>query len=242
MPEIQIIPFGDRALLVNFEPRIDLRINRQVVALNRALLALTIPGLEYTTPAYCSLTIGFNPGRTTFAALKDTVVQLAGEGDENSTPETEGRRLIIPVCYAPEFAPDRQEVEEVTGLPFAAIIRLHTETLFRVYMLGFLPGFAYMGKTPAALHCPRKREPRLSVPEGAVGLAGSQTGIYPVTAPGGWQLIGRTPLRIFDDRLDQPFLFQPGDTVQFREIDRHTFEAIRQAVRRQTFDLNHWYE
>jgi len=220
---LSIRPYGDQALLVEFELRINPATNDAVVALARALAAAAVPGLGACTPAYCSLTVGYDPAVLPYSEAEKLIIRL----NSNAVAVAGASRLLrVPVCYEADFAPDLTEVTAHTGLSAAEVIRLHTTTEFRVYMLGFLPGFAYLGRLPAALDCPRKTTPRLRVPAQAVGLAGLQTGIYPVEAPGGWQLIGRTPLAVFDAGREQPFLFQAGDRVQFEAVSSAEFAQL----------------
>jgi len=221
------LPYGDSAMLINFEQKIDSIINEQVMALHKSLEAAEIDGITFLIPAYCSLTVGFDNTLTTFKELKALVASFVKEKVNNiSTPSNSIIR--IPVCYEGPFKMDLLEVMEHTQLSRQSIISLHTSITFRVYMLGFVAGFAYMGSLPEALKCPRKAAPRLKVPEGSVGLAGLQTGIYPTEAPGGWQIIGRTPLKMFDHLQPSPSLLQPGDQVQFKAIDKEEFHAIEQ--------------
>jgi KipI family sensor histidine kinase inhibitor len=168
------------------------------------------------------LTIGYNPSVIRFEALCNKIKALKIQ--KTKTPDS--RKLNIPVCYEEDFAIDLKEVKSQTGLSTSEIINIHTSTLFQVYMMGFLPGFPYLGKVPEALFCKRKDNPRLKVPARSVGLAGYQTGIYPSQAPGGWQIIGQTPLDIFDASKAHPFLFRAGDQVQFQEISGFDFENI----------------
>ncbi|RMG76867.1 MAG: 5-oxoprolinase subunit PxpB [Bacteroidetes bacterium] len=215
----EFFPLGDAALVIQFESGISPEINRQVVALAKKIETANLTGIRFLVPAYCSLTVGYDPAQTNFATL---VGQIQALPDDPATEaETSEKDLLeIPVCYEPPFSPDLDEVCALTGCSPDEIIRLHTTTVFRVYMLGFLPGFPYLGRLPEVLSCPRKRRPRLRVPAGAVGLAGLQTGIYPVEAPGGWQIIGQTPMRIFAPERQPPFLFEAGRHVRFYPISK----------------------
>jgi len=219
------MPYGDSAMLINFEQKIDPSINQKVMALHRALEVSGIAGITFLIPAYCSLTIGFDKNVISFSKLKSTIDSFAKE-EMNQLSNNASRLVHIPVCYESPFKLDMLDVMEHTQLSRKNIISLHTSIKFRVYMLGFVAGFAYMGKLPQSLNCPRKSVPRIIVPEGSVGLAGLQTGIYPTEAPGGWQIIGRTPLKMFDHDNASPSLLQPGDEVQFKAIDKIEFDAI----------------
>ena len=225
--------YGDRALLVNFEQKIDAEVNEEVIALNEWILAERIQGLTYTVPAYCSLTLAYDPFVLEREVLTEKISAFSQSQKEEK--EREKRLLRIPVCYEESFAPDKEEVLGQTGLSWEEVLNLHTQTRFRVFMLGFLPGFTYMGKLPQALFCQRRKEPRLQVPKSSVGLAGFQTGIYPSVAPGGWQLIGKTPLEIFDPGRQDPFLFKAGDELHFYQIDLADFESIEKEVESQRF-------
>lgn len=207
-----IQPFGDRALLINWEQRIDPELNATVHAWQQAIEQAAIKGVAYSIPAYCSLTVVFNPLQIAFDALAEKIKNF--KTPKQSTGHT-GRTLEIPIEYD---GADLPKVAKRTGLSEPEIIGLHSNRPYRVYLIGFLPGFPYLGPLPEALHCPRKSTPRQSVPAGAVGLAGAQTGIYPFEAPGGWQIIGQTPLKVFDAEAQDPFLLRPGDTVIFKPV------------------------
>ncbi|MEM1120715.1 MAG: 5-oxoprolinase subunit PxpB [Bacteroidota bacterium] len=252
--------YGDQALLVNFEQRIDPAINAAVIALQNAIEQAQIDGVTFQIPAYCSLTVGYDPSKIEFAVLSEVVRQIGaglverasacpvtkalafdpscgGKSKDLLTGRTKvsrngfgtscstSRLLRIPVCYEPPYALDLEDLSTQKGISQEDIINLHTSQTFKVYMLGFLPGFVFMGKLPNALQCNRKVTPRLRVPPSSVGIAGLQTGIYPTESPGGWQIIGRTPLTIFDPKKEQPFYFRAGDEVQFYAISKEEFLA-----------------
>ncbi len=223
---MEFLPYGDSALLINFEQKIDEQINQRVIALHQALEISGIEAITFLIPAYCSITVGFDPMRITYEELKSIIASFAEE-EANQVSKFPSAIINIPVCYEPPFAMDFDEVSNHTHLSSESIIALHTSTIFRVYMLGFVAGFTYMGILPKPLECPRKAVPRLKVPTGSVGLAGLQTGIYPSEAPGGWQIIGQTPLTMFDPDKSNPSLLQPGDRVRFKEVDTAEFERIK---------------
>jgi KipI family sensor histidine kinase inhibitor len=211
-------PYGDRALLIEWEQRIDPAINSAVIRLSRLIEAAKIEGVQFCIPAYCSLTVGFQPQLTDYAQLCRQIQSLSGPDAAAPTMQYAPRKVTIPVCYESRYAPDLPWVSQQLGLDPEYIIHLHTHTVFRVYMLGFMPGFPYLGTLPKVLDTPRKTAPRLNVPAGSVGLAGLQTGIYPIASPGGWQIIGRTPLKIFDPEREEPFLLNAGDEVRFEAV------------------------
>ena len=207
-----IQPFGDRALLINWGQRIAPELNATVHAWQQAIEHSAIKGVAYSIPAYCSLTVVFNPLQIAADTLAEKIQALKVPGPSTGYA---GRTLEIPVDYN---GTDLPEVARRTGLSVPEIIDLHSKRPYRVYLIGFLPGFPYLGPLPEALYCPRKHTPQKSVPSGAVGLAGAQTGIYPFEAPGGWQIIGQTSLKVFDTGAEDPFLLRPGDTVIFKPV------------------------
>ncbi|MEQ8704275.1 MAG: 5-oxoprolinase subunit PxpB [Phaeodactylibacter sp.] len=209
---MKILPFGDRALLINWPQRIDPEINAEVHAWQRAIDRAQIKGVAYSIPAFCSLTLVFNPLEVSFATLKAELESLKVNTDG---PPKSGRTFDIPVAYN---GADLSAVARHTGLSTSEIIKQHSNRAYQVYMIGFLPGFPYLGPVPEPLHCPRKTTPRRSVPAGAIGLAGAQTGIYPFEAPGGWQIIGQTPTPVFHPKAEAPFLLRAGDTVIFTPL------------------------
>lgn len=227
-----ILPYGDNALLVNFDQRIDPSVNDQVIALNEAIKGL--PGVTFTIPAYSSLTVGFDREQLRFQDLRNNISSRHTTDQEESAWVT---TYHIPVCYESAYAPDMAGVMEYTGLTKEAIIAKHTEVTFRVFMVGFVAGFGYLGPLPKALYCPRKSNPRKLVEEGSVGLAGYQTGIYPTDAPGGWQLIGKTPVPTFRPAQTQPALLQPGDFVRFKAISTEEFLTIEESVKTGSYEV-----
>ncbi len=236
---MELLPFGDQALLVNFEQRVQVEVNQKVMAMYRAVKAADRAEVTFLIPAYCSLVIGYNPEISDFQHLRSWLKELKIEKEGHVEPE---RKLKIPVCYHPSYGLDLKEVAKLTGLDVESIIDLHTSHTFRVFMLGFLPGFAYMGPLPEKLQCARKSTPREKVPPGSVGLAGNQTGIYPDEAPGGWRIIGKSPLPIFSTQGHEPFLFQAGDLVRFEAIEDARFQEIQVQCTEGTFDWESIYE
>lgn len=217
---ISILPYGDTAMLINFEQRIDRMIHARVALLGDILK--DIAGITDVIPAYCSLTVVFDRTQISYGQLKEAIDSV----DLTSIPSAESvqsRKITVPVCYDPEFGPDLEAVSLHTGKTIEEIIQSHLNTEFYVYMLGFMPGFVYMGDMPEAFFCHRKPVPRTRVPRGSVGLAGLQTAIYPFESPGGWQIIGRTPVVLFDPQKEPPNLFMPGDLVRFKEIGKDEF-------------------
>ena len=207
---------GDRALLVELGDGISPLVNKKVRELFLCLKNNRVEGVVETVPGYRSLLIVYDPLKITLSALKERLNKFHTTIDRSEIPKP--RTLEIPVVYGGEYGPDLDWVAEFHRVPPEEIIRLHTGTTYRVYMIGFTPGFAYMGQLPEAIITPRRETPRTAVPRGSVGIAQSQTGVYPVESPGGWQIIGRTPLRLFDPEKWPPTPLEMGDLVKFLSI------------------------
>lgn len=225
--DVRFLPAGDTALIVEFGDRIERALSDRVLQLSERIHAAELPGIVETVPTFRSLMVHYDPTVTNGA-------QLAGE-IRARIKEVEGRarrrRLWrLPACYAPNFAPDLDWVAEQTGLAPREIIARHGETQFHVYMIGFAPGCPYMGDLPAELDLPRRVDPRQRVPAGSIAIATGLSIIYPVESPGGWHLIGATPVRLFDPQWEEPSLLAPGDAVRFEPIGPEDYEAIRAAV------------
>ena len=207
---------GDRALLVEYGDGIDPVINEKVRAMT-ALLKKNLPaGVEAVVPAYRSLSILYEPLATNPDRLTEILHAL--EADSDAIQVAEPKIVPIPVCYGGGFGPDIGIVMEHTGLREDEVIAIHASVDYPIYMIGFTPGFCYLGGLDRRLQTPRRKTPRISLPAGSVGLAESQTGMYPVESPGGWQIIGRTPLRLFAPARENPFLYEAGDRIRFVPI------------------------
>ncbi len=215
--EPRLLLAGDSALVVEFGDEISLEVNRKVHALADALGKASLPGLGEAVPTYRSLLIHYDPLRLSCDEVKAFVSEVLQTCEEKLPLKP--RVVEIPVVYGGESGPDIEFVAEHSGLfSVEEVIRLHSGAAYTVYMLGFAPGFAYLGGMPEAIATPRLETPRTLVPAGSVGIAGEQTGIYPIATPGGWRLIGRTPLKLFDPEHDPPTLLKAGDTVRFVPI------------------------
>jgi len=221
----RIVPVGDATFVVEFEERIDPAVNACAVATADAIRAAAIPGVRDVVPTYRSVAIYFDPLRTDTDALLERITHEA----ESAGPGTvlPGEPVRIPVCYGGDLGPDLPQVAAFAKLSEDEVVRLHGTATYRVFMLGFVPGFAYLGMVDPRIAMPRRATPRVRVPCGSVGIAGVQTGIYPAETPGGWQLIGRTPVRPFDPSRADPFLMKAGDAVQFYPIDRAEFDRLQ---------------
>lgn len=222
MSDFRIVAAGESALIVEFEERIDPAINARAIACAEAIHTARVAGVRDVVPAYRSVAVYFDPLRTDGDALRQRMAQEAAQppGPPAASPEP----IRIPVCYGGDLGPDLADLATFAGMAEADVVRTHADATYRVFMLGFVPGFAYLGIVDRRIAMPRRSTPRVRVPAGSVGVAGVQTGVYPVETPGGWQLIGRTPVKPFDPSRDEPFLMTAGDAVQFYPIDRAEFD------------------
>ena len=217
-------PLGDRALVVHLGNGIDLSTFRAVRSLVAQLAATPPDGMVEFVPAFTTITIYYDPLRTTEEHLRSSLGELSAELDSLPTPEP--RIVEIPVCYGGEFGCDLEFVAQQAGLAPGEVVAIHAEGEYLVHMIGFAPGFPYLGGMSPRIAAPRRSSPRLKIPAGSVGIAGDQTGIYPLETPGGWQLIGRTPLALFHPEQDPPTLLQAGDVVRFRSITPEQFREL----------------
>lgn len=219
-------PVGDRALLIKFGEAIDLQINRKVHAFCKAVEGARIYGAEECVPTYASLLVYYDPLKTSYERMVFAMKDLESETAEYDA-EREERTVVVPTVYGGSFGSDLAGVAEFHGLTETEVVRFHSETAYVVYMLGFIAGFPYMGTVPDVIATPRLENPRLKINAGSVGIAGNQTGIYPREAPGGWRIIGRTPLMLFNPNAEQqPALFQPGDRVRFKPVSEREYETL----------------
>ncbi|MGQ9645732.1 MAG: 5-oxoprolinase subunit PxpB [Thermodesulfobacteriota bacterium] len=212
---------GDRGLLLEFGDEISPEVNEKVRRMALALQPEAIEGIIDVVPTYRSLLVVYNPLIIPTEDLKRSLKKLEASLREVSFPDP--KLTKIPVLYGGTFGPDLGKVAEYLHLPPEEVIRLHCSKPYFIYMIGFMPGFPYMGELPDALVMPRLKTPRLSVPAGSVAIAQKQTGIYPVESPGGWQILGRTPVKLFDPEKDPPALLRMGDLVQFYPIGEKEF-------------------
>lgn len=234
----RIFPLGESALTVEFGNEISLELNDEVLRLAKVFEQKTFPGFIEIVPAYSSLTIFYDvftvrKNFPEFAIAFDAVknfVETARQ-DLAETPPAESRTIEIPVSFAEENAPDLESVAARNNLTKEKVIEIFLEGTYRVFMLGFLPGFSYMGEVDERIAAPRRNVPRTRVEKGSVGIAGRQTGIYSLESPGGWQIIGRTPLELFTPEAETPTFLQAGDTVKFFAISKEDFVAETQRHR-----------
>jgi inhibitor of KinA len=225
----RIFPLGDSALTIDFGNTIDENINRKIISLFKVLQIDPLPGMIEAIPAYSSISILYN-----VIALKKnvpadkTVYEWIREKTEfflrqhNQSDNSASAIIKIPVCYDEEFAPDMARIIKEKKISKEEVIQIHTGKQYRVYMLGFLPGFPYLGEIDEKIAMPRKPQPQ-SVAAGSVAIAGKQTGIYPLTSPGGWSVIGRTPIKLFDAEKEELTLLKAGNMVEFYSISKEEF-------------------
>ena len=211
--KLKIVPLGDSALLIQLGDEIDITVNRQVHTLAALVAASRLNGIIETVPAYGTLLLHYDPLILTYSEIHEWVNARLDRIQDAKTREP--RQLEVPVRYGGEHGVDLQFVADYHHIGLEEVIRIHSKRIYTVYMMGFTPGFPYMGKLDDAIVTPRLETPRTRVPAGTVAIAGSQTGIYPMDSPGGWRLIGHTSLRLFDPESESPFLFSPGDEVKF---------------------------
>jgi 5-oxoprolinase (ATP-hydrolysing) subunit B len=220
----RLLTAGEGAVVVEFGDTVDPALNDAVQRLDAAIRDARIAGVIETTPTYRSVLVNFDPLAIDPAELGRRLLVLVAQ--PAATASRTLRRWFIPVAFGGEHGWDLEEVGTRTGLGVARVIALHCATEYRVYMLGFSPGYAYLGAPPAELQLPRRATPRLMVPANAVMQGGGQAGISPLAMPSGWHILGRTPIRLFDMRRDPPFLLAPGDRVRFQAIDADAFARM----------------
>jgi KipI family sensor histidine kinase inhibitor len=213
---------GDSALVAEFAARIDPDINERVRVLAAALRRQWGAILRDVVVGYCTVTVYFDPLQVDASWLESEIYAIEARTRE-SVPDG-GASIEVPVCYDDDLGPDLPDVAGFGGCSREEVVALHTARTYRVYMVGFIPGFAYMGEVDPRIAAPRRSTPRTAVPAGAVAIAGGQTGIYPAVTPGGWNIIGRTSLKPYDPERIEPFLFRPGDEVRFVRVSRAEVE------------------
>lgn len=227
MIDFRIEPAGDAALRVELPARVDEEISARVTAIAETVRSRWADIVKDAVVGYHTLTVYFDPLTIDGRWLEEELAVIAA--DTGVVPGASRGQLEIPVCYGGELGPDLADVAHAAGCSEEEVIVLHTARNYRVFVVGFVPGFGYMGPVDPRLALPRRRTPRIRVPAGSVALAGGQTGIYPMETPGGWHLIGRTPIRPFDPARVQPVLFRPGDAVRFRSVSRAEFDEMSAA-------------
>lgn len=230
METVRMLSAGEQGLVVEFGNAIDPVVNSRVHQVSARITAARLPGVLEVVPTYRSLLIYFDPLTVTRRELADALAGMLPAADGADGCAGDARVVEIPVCYGGDFGPDIEFVAQHNNLTTDDVVTIHTSVPYLVYMLGFTPGFPYLGGMSDRIAAPRLEKPRTAIPAGSVGIAGSQTGFYPVESPGGWRLIGRTPVKAFDAASVSPFLFAAGDYLRFKAITAQEYAAIAGAV------------
>lgn len=230
---------GDAALVIEFGTAVDPEINARVMALYAALEAAraqgALPGVSETVPSFRSLAVHYSPLRISRTEVEAALAPYVAAAE----PEARvGRTWVLPSCYEGEHAPDLAEVAERAGMSPEEVVAIHSGATYPVYILGFVPGFAYLGGVPEAIRLPRRTSPRTAVPAGSVAIAGEMTGVYPLESPGGWHLLGRCPVPMFDAARDPAVFLSPGDRVRFAPISAARYDAIKAEAAAGRFDVS----
>ena len=232
----KFIPAGDRGIVMEFGNSISPEINTKIRNMVMVIDKLKFPGIEEIIPTYRSIMIIYDPLTIGYSRiiekLKEIEMGLVG------TSESETRIVELPTVYGGEYGPDIEFVAEHNGLTVDEVIEIHSSTDYLLYMLGFTPGFGYLGGMSEKIETPRLQVPRTKIPAGSTGIAGKQTGIYPIDSPGGWQLIGRTPVRLFNPMAEPPVLLNAGDYIRFIPIDEDEYLEILDLVNRGKYKVN----
>jgi KipI family sensor histidine kinase inhibitor len=233
--ELRYIPAGDTAFIIKTGDEISGEINAAVRKILLRLENENIPGITDFIPSYNELMVCYDPSVTGFRELSSLLKSCTSGIDGADLPASPV--IDVPVLYGGEYGPDIQFVADINKLSEDEVIEIHTSAVCLVYMLGFTPGFCYLGGLDPRIATPRRETPRLTIPAGAVGIAGSQTGIYPIDSPGGWQLIGRTPLRLFNPEHKPEFLFRAGDRIRFVSVTGEEYQDILEKVKNGTWEV-----
>lgn len=228
---------GDSGLIVEFGSVIDPQTNRRISAAAKAIEARAIKGVIECVPTYGTILIVYNPLLTGFEELQGALSFLAEMGEDPLENDKQKQIFVIPVCYGGDYGPDLEYVADYNHIAVDEVIRLHGTPAYLVYMLGFTPGFPYLGGMDKRIVTPRLLTPRKKIPAGSVGIAGHQTGIYPVESPGGWQIIGRTPVKLFDPERTSPALLFAGAGIRFKAVDEKEYKRIKARVEENAYEV-----
>lgn len=235
MQNVKIMTAGDSSILIQFGNAIDPDINARIAATVQLMKEQHIEGVVDIIPAFCSLLINYDPRVISYDEMKTRMEKILSI--EIAAGARKKKVYEIPVCYGGELGPDLATIAEHAGLSEQEVIDIHSSTDYLIYMLGFLPGFTYLGGLDERIHTPRLANPRIRIPAGSVGIGGSQTGIYPMDSPGGWQLMGMTPVKTYDPDREVPILVEAGDYIRFVPVDRTEYDRIKAEVEQGTYQV-----
>jgi inhibitor of KinA len=233
---IRVFPSGDTAIVIEFGNQIDRALSDRVLKATAAVRAADLKGVIETVSTFRSLMVHYDPLTVSASELEARIRPLIESGDDYAV---HGRKWFLPVCYEAEKSPDLDNVAQRAGITTEEVVRMHSNHTYHVYMIGFLPGYPYMGDVPDALCFPRRETPRVRVPKGAVAIATTMTAVYTIESPGGWHLIGSTPVQLFDCTAPQPAILAAGDQVVFTPISLSEFDAIEANVASGAYTLEH---
>ncbi len=234
--KVKYLPAGDSALTMEFGNEISVEINKRIRNTVTAIESNPPKGLLELIPTYRSIQVLYDPLETDFKELTGTLQKILLSASQGGSDNY--RIVEMPVCYGLDYGPDLEFVAEHNSMDMDEVVRIHTGTDYLVYMLGFTPGFGYLGGMSEKIATPRLQVPRTVIPAGSVGIAANQTGIYPIDSPGGWQLIGRTPIKLYDPLMEPPFLLNAGDYVRFVSIAEEEYKEIKEKVERDEYQVN----
>lgn len=234
--KIKFLTAGDSAIVMEFGDTIEKEINAKIAAVVENLKKKNIDGILDILPTYRSILINYDPVKISYGEMVEILNGLSKSDKANESDEV--RLIEIPTLYGKEYGPDIDFVAENANLSVDEVIKIHSGTDYLVYMMGFIPGFTYLGGLDPRIATPRLKSPRLKIEPGSVGIAGNQTGMYPLESPGGWQLIGRTPLKLFDDTKEPPVFIQAGDYIRYVSIDKEEYDKIEKEVENDTYKVS----
>ncbi len=226
--EVRYLPAGDEAIVIEFGKTIDDEVNNKVISMAASINNKRIRGVRETLPTYRSLMVFYNPRKISYIRLI-SIVKGLGYEKKSSTGEDK-KTLIVPCCYDDIYGPDLSQMSEELNISKEEIVSIHSGKKYKIFMLGFLPGFVYLGGLDKRINIPRLKTPRTKIPARSVGIGGSQTGVYPVDSPGGWRLIGSTPLDFYDIKRENPILCEAGEYIKFKPVSRDEYEDIRREI------------
>ncbi|PAB58797.1 5-oxoprolinase subunit PxpB [Anaeromicrobium sediminis] len=234
--ETKYLTSGEKALVIEFGDKISEEINSKVRSMMIAIEKKNISEIVEMTPTYRSLMVHYNPLEIGYNSLLNKLKTLESELDNIEIPLP--KVIEIPTLYGGEYGPDIENVAKHNGIPVHEVIKVHSSKEYLIYMIGFTPGFPYLGGMDERIATPRLKTPRTKISGGSVGIAGSQTGIYPIDSPGGWQLIGKTPLKLYDAHRDTPILLQAGNYIKFVPIDEEEYIKIEKEIKKNSYEYN----